>query len=142
MSIAKFSLDKNWNKWMSYWRSQTRICNSISTSVANSQYQLRTSNILVNHQKQRCCSPKVIIKQQLKKKKKDYHKILQHDWNYWRARGSWKTNATSWPTAVMIPLNKTWRRCFFMISLPPSSPFFCLRHKKVFNNSLQYYNIQ
>ena len=29
------------------------------------------------------------------------------------------------PIAVTIPLYKTCRRCFFAMSLPPSSPFFC-----------------
>lgn len=39
------------------------------------------------------------------------------------------------PIAVTIPLYKTWRRCFFAISLPPSSPFFCYKQiSKAFIN--------
>lgn len=34
-------------------------------------------------------------------------------------------NKVVWPIAVMIPLNKTWRRCFFIMSLPPSFLLFC-----------------
>jgi len=29
------------------------------------------------------------------------------------------------PIAVISPLYKTCLRCFFIMSLPPSSPFFC-----------------
>lgn len=50
---------------------------------------------------------------------------IYHEPNWKGSRQDWKATKNNSPTAVMIPLLKTWRRCFFIKSLFRSSPFFC-----------------
>lgn len=55
--------------------------------------------------------------------------IASNDWTYWkdnlRLEELNHNDNVVIPTAVIIPLKRTWRRCFFIMSLPPSSLFFC-----------------
>ena len=60
----------------------------------------------------------------------------------WKKYVSLKIRRASIPTAVIIPLNMTCRRCFFIRSLPDPSSSFCYHKKEQVKQNPQHFPTQ